>query len=211
MNPPATREIRLETAPGPVTIRSFCGPEELGRLSMKETFQDYPSYSPIISRKETLADIAAKGDANVTLAFTGEHQVVGLALLDFPAANERWARVGNQTMMEVRAIEVSRAYRSLGISTALLRLLVDHPKKEERIFYMVGYSWTWDLEGTGLTPMEYREMMVGLFQKEGFKTYQTSEANVMMRPENLFMARIGSTVPPEVQRRFKLVRFGMET
>jgi acetoin utilization protein AcuA len=113
-------------------------------------------------------------------------------------------------MMEVAAVEVSRTYRSLGISSCLLRRIVDHPLREKRIFYMVGYSWSWDLDDTGLDPMAYRSMMVRLFAKEGFQTLQTNEPNVMMRPENLFMARIGSEVGEDTRLRFKRVRFNMD-
>ena len=64
--------------------------------------------------------------------------------------------------------------------------------------------------GTGLSPMDYRNMMIRLFAGQGFRTYQTNEPNVMMRPENLFMARIGDNVSEPVQRRFKMVRFNID-
>lgn len=207
---PNQQRVELSTAKGRVSVLSFCDAEDLQGLTMEETFPDYACYSPIISRKKTLATVAGRPDANVTVAFCEKRRVVGLAVLDFPGEGERWHRVGEDVMMEVPAIEVSRPYRSLGISTRLLRLLVEHPDQARRIFYMVGYSWTWDLEGTGLDPMGYRAMMVHLFSKEGFRTLQTNEANVMMRPENLFMARIGAEVSEETQRRFKLVRFDMD-
>ena len=136
--------------------------------------------------------------------------IVGLAVLRYPDPDERWVRVGDNVMMEVGVIEVSQPWRSMGISTRMLHLLVDHPMAENRIFFMVGYSWTWDLDCSGLLPMEYRQMMVHLFSKEGFATFQTNEPNVMMRPENLFMARIGDGVSEKMVNCFKLVRFNMD-
>ncbi len=207
---PHQKRVELTTPKGRVTILSFCGQEQLQELTMAGAFPEYACYSPIISRRETLVQIASQKESNVTVAFSEDGRVVGLAVLDFPAAGERWLRVGEKVMMEVAAVEVSRAYRSQGISRCLLHRIVDHPFREKRIFYMVGYSWTWDLDGTGLDPMAYRSMMVRLFAKEGFQTLQTNEPNVMMRPENLFMARIGSEVGDDRKLRFKRVRFNMD-
>jgi acetoin utilization protein AcuA len=75
---------------------------------------------------------------------------------------------------------------------------------------MVGYSWTWDMEGKQLQPMAYRDMMINLFSPHGFKIFQTNDPNIMLRPENVFMARIGSEVPDNIQKLFKLVRFNMD-
>jgi len=71
----------------------------------------------------------------------------------------------------------------------------------------VGYSWTWDLEG--ISAMEYRNMLISLFSQQGFKTFQTNEPNIMMRPENLFMARIGANISENIRKRFKIVRFDL--
>ncbi|MFN3535315.1 MAG: hypothetical protein ACK4WB_07995 [Desulfatiglandales bacterium] len=45
--------------------------------------------------------------------------------------------------------------------------------------------------------------------REDFKVIQTKEPNVPLRPENLFMARIGSMVPAHVVKAFKWLRFGI--
>ena len=86
-------------------------------------------------------------------------------------------------VMEVSVIEVSREWRSVGLAGKLLSLLMDHPRIEDRIIYMVGYSWTWDLDGLGRTAMEYRNILVKLFERFQFKPYVTNEANVCLRPE----------------------------
>ncbi len=96
----------------------------------------------------------------------------------------------------------------MGISGEVLSLGVDHPLKEDRILYMVGYSWTWDMDG--VPAMTYRNMMIGLFTKFEFKILQTNEPNIMLRPENLFMARIGANIPGEIQKLFKMVRFNLD-
>lgn len=199
----------MQTSSGPVFLKSFCTPEEMADLTLKDTFAEYAHYNPIIAKKESLIALSREPDANVTLAFLENHAIIGLGVLRYAAEEDRWFQVGPRTMMEVAAIEVSRGWRSHGISSEILRLLVDHPLESKRILFMVGYSWTWDLEGTGLNPMDYRRMMVQLFSRQGFEQFQTNEPNVMMHPENLFMARIGRDVPDTVRDRFKKMRFDL--
>jgi acetoin utilization protein AcuA len=176
---------------------------------MPDSFTRYARYSPIISRKESLLAAAALPDANIVLAATEARQIVGYSILRYPFGDERWIRVGPRMVMEVAVIEVNRQWRGVGLARPMLGLLVDHPLEARRIFYMVGYSWTWDLEGAGISAGQYRQMMIRLFASQGFRTFQTNEPNVMMRPENLFMARIGAEISPEVEKRFKLVRFNL--
>jgi acetoin utilization protein AcuA len=39
--------------------------------------------------------------------------------------------------------------------------------------------------------------------------YQTNEPNICLKPENVFMGRVGKNVAAEVQNDFKWLRFGM--
>jgi acetoin utilization protein AcuA len=204
------RRVFLDTSRGEIVVQSFMVPDDIARLDFSKQFMGYASYSPIISKKESLLAAAAKPGANVTLACTVRREIVGLAILDYPAPEERWARVGNKAMLELAAIEVSQPFRSAGIASTLLRLAVDHPDKETLIFYMVGYSWTWDLEAAGRCAIDYRNGLIRLFAKEGFEIFQTNEPNVMLRPENLFMARVGARVSQETVQRFKMVRFNLD-
>lgn len=206
-----TRQTSREmiTDKGPVTLRSFCGPDEILAFEFDDSFTRFAQYDPIISSKKSLAQKAQEPDANVTLAFLpGKSAIIGFAVLAYPDPDERWVRVGEKVMMEVRGIEVSRPWRGRGLAGALVELLIDHPLAEDRIIYMVGYSWTWDLEG--MPAMKYRDMMIRLFSHFGFQVFQTNEPNVMMHPENLFMARIGENIAEETVRRFKMVRFNMD-
>ena len=200
--------VELQTRQGKVTTASFCSRDEIASLSFIEAYTKYAGYRSIISKKETLIKAALKPDTNVTLAFTPEGKIVGFGILEAPLPGERWQRVGDGIMKEISVIEVGRPWRCLGLSKEILRLLVDHPLKEEKIFYMVGYSWTWDLEGTAA--MAYSDMLIGLFSQQGFKTFRTNEPNINMRSENLFMARIGAHISESMKKRFKQVRFDMD-
>jgi acetoin utilization protein AcuA len=130
-------------------------------------------------------------------------------VLAYPDPGDRWAELGSGIMMEVQAIEVCRSWRSLKIAAAILKKLVAYPQVEAKIIYMVGYSWTWDLNGTKKTVQQYRQMLIKLFEPHGFKEYRTNEPNVCLKPENLFMCRVGNNIRPVIQDRFKWLRFGL--
>jgi len=112
-------------------------------------------------------------------------------------------------MYEMGAIEVSRGYRHLHLAQRLAELSVDADFFEDKIAYMNGFSWHWDLDGTGFTMAQYRKMMVNLLKPYGFREYPTNEPNVAMREENVFLSRIGSRVSPRDQRRFRNLLFGI--
>lgn len=201
-------QVEWSTRRGKVIISSFCGADEIASLSFIKAYTKYAGYRSIVSKKETLIKAALQPDTNVTVAFTPDGKIVGFGILEYARPGERWQRVGDRIMMEVSVIEMGRPWRSLGISGKILELLVDHPLREEKIFYMVGYSWTWDLEG--ISAMDYRNMLIGIFSHQGFQTFQTNEPNVMMHPENLFMARIGKYISESIQEKFKQVRFNFD-
>jgi len=200
-----------------ITISSFCRPDKIRELSFEAfsrshipEYEKRMGYYSILAKKESLIKAASQPDANVTLAYTDNKEIIALSILQYPDSAERWLRVGERIMMEVSVIEVSRKWRSVGIAGELLRVLMEHPLKEERIFYMVGYSWTWDLNGTGISAVDYRQMMTALFSRHGFQVFKTNEPNILLRPENLFMARIGADISKAVQKQFKKVRFNLD-
>ena len=205
-----SRKLELSIQGKKVSIRSFLSPDEIAGLSFNNSMTGYTRYRPIVSGKKALIHAASIPDVNVTLAIGPDRMIIGLGVLEYPLPEARWKKVGERVMMEVAAIEVSIPWRSLGLSKDILRLLVNHPLRDERIFYMVGYSWTWDIDGKDLSAMGYRNMLINLFSREGFRIYQTNEPNVMLRSENLFMARVGANISETVQKRFKQVRFGLD-
>jgi len=193
-----------------ITIKSFCSPDDISSLSLKDTFVESNNYNPILSKKESLISASLQQDANVTIAYTDDRKIIGISILQYPSSEERWVKIENRVMMEVSVIEVATKWRSKGISKKLFELLFEHPIKEHRIIYMVGYSWTWDVAGTDISVIEYRNMLINLFSHFGFRIYPTNDLNVMIRPENLFMARIGANISEKLQMKFKLLRFNLD-
>jgi acetoin utilization protein AcuA len=209
MQDPRQEEIQLTTVMGAVTIRSFCSPEEIRRTTFNPQFSSHAQYRSLYTKRQSLEDNADQPDTNVTLALADGNLIVGFGVLAYPEAGERWAELEPQVMMEVKAIETCRTWRSQGLAKGILSMLLHHPFVEDKIVYMVGYSWTWDLDGTKKTAQKYRRMLIRLFEPFGFVEYQTNEPNICLKPENVFMGRIGKKVSLEGQNDFKWLRFGM--
>lgn len=209
MNASNQKEIVRSTPAGPIQIRSFCTPGEIQSYRFDDQFGTHAQYKSIYTKRETLEKHAGKKDANVVLALTTSQKIVGFGVFSHPEADERWTELGPGVMMEVKAVEVSRSLRSCKIAGDLVRFMLDHPKIKRMIAYMAGYSWTWDLDGSGLNAQQYRNMLIRLFSPHGFIELQTNEPNICLKPENLFMGCIGSEVSDQVRQDFKWLRFGV--
>lgn len=194
--------------PDLLCIRPFCKPEEIRRYTFDGQFGMHAQYTSLYTKKESLENNTSQENANVTLALEGEN-IVGFGVLNHPEEGDRWQEMVPGLMMEVKAIEICRRFRSNGIAGRILELLMNSPAVEDMIVYMVGYSWTWDLDGTAKSALAYRKMLIRLFEPFGFQEFQTNEPNICLKPENLFMARIGQRVSSENQNIFKWLRFGV--
>ena len=203
------QEIHLDTSAGKVKIRAFFSPEEIRQHRLDGQFSTHAHFKSLYTKRESLEEIAGQTDTNVVLALTDAGKIIGFGVLADPEPNERWSELKPHVMIEVRAIEVARSWRSEKIASRILKLLIDHPGIEDKIAYMVGYSWTWDLEYTKKTGAEYRKVLQKLFESCGFREYQTNEPNISLKPENLFMCRIGKNVSELSLNRFKWLRFGL--
>lgn len=205
----APMEMNRPTPRGSLRIRGFCTPQEIRTYRFDEQFGSYARYKSLYTRRESLEGNAAQKDANVTLALADGQDIIGFGVLTYPDPGERWLELGPEAMMEIKALEVCRRWRGAKVAKAILQMLLSHPALEDKIIYLVGYSWTWDLDGTGLSVQEYRKMLVRLYESFGFEEYQTNEPNICLKPENFFMGRVGKTVSSKMRNDFKWVRFGI--
>jgi len=204
-----SQEALLTTPRGDVRIHSFCNAAEIRRCKFDRQFTFHEHYKSLYTSRELLEKSAEQPDANIVLALTGQKHIIGYGVLAHPDPGERWADLGPKIMMEIRAIEICRNWRSLKIAPCIAKMLVALPQIEEKIVYLVGYSWTWDLMGTRMTARQYRQMLIDLFKPHGFKEYRTNEPNICLRPENLFMCRVGKNITQLILDRFKWLRFGL--
>lgn len=209
IKPPSQKETLIQTPVGSIRVRSFNTPDQIRGCSFDSQFSTHAQFKSIYTKRETLVEHAEVEGANVVLALDEEDRIIGFGVLNFPDEDELWYGLGEKMMIEVRAIEVSRRMRAYKVAKTIIDLMMDHPRIEEMIAYLVGYSWTWDLDGSGKTALQYRQMMIHLFEPYGFMEYQTSEPNICLKPENIFMARIGSEVSKKIQDDFKWLRFGV--
>lgn len=209
MTSPLSTGTDLTTPLGDIRVRSFCSPDEIRRYTFDEHFGVHEDYKSLYTQRESLEKIAEKADANVVLTLDAKDRIIGYGILADPDPQERWTDLGTGLIMEVKAIEVSRAWRSIGIAPRMIKLMLDHPRIESMIVYLVGYSWTWDLKGTRKSAAVYRQTLINIFEPFGFQPYETNEPNVCLKPENILMARIGSDVPQVIIDRFKWLRYDL--
>jgi acetoin utilization protein AcuA len=204
-----SQESLLNTPKGSVRIRSFCRLQNIRQCTFDHQFAVYDHYKSLYTSRELLEKAAEQPDANIVLALVEQNHIIGYGVLAYPDPGERWPELGPEIMMEVTAIEVCRSWRLRKIASSILKMMVAHPQIEEKIVYMVGYCWTWDLSGTRKTAQLYRQMLINRFEPYGFKEYETNEPNICLKPENLFMCRVGKNLTQIIQHRFKWLRFGL--
>ncbi|MFH1153181.1 MAG: hypothetical protein V1793_05140 [Pseudomonadota bacterium] len=205
------QERCCRTDHGEIRIASFCTPDQIRGFSFHGGFGDYAKYRSIYTRKETLEEFASHDGANVVVALAPGDMIVGFGVLDFSGPEDRWYALGDgRTMMEMRALEVCREMRGAGLAPAILACILDYPGIEQKIVYLVGYSWTWDLEETSQTVHQYRAKLMKLYTAFGFKEYQTNDFNICLKPENFFLARVGERVSRQLREAFKWICFGQK-
>ena len=204
-----SKERLFKTRHGDVRICSFCTSSMIRQYRLDGQFRTHAHYKSLYTKRDTLEEIAQQPDTNLVLAMVESDTIIGFGVLAYPDPAERWSGLGPRIMMEVKAIEVARSWRSAKIASSMLEMVVDHPLIEDKIEYMVGYSWTWDLEEAEKTAQQYSRMLIRLFEPQGFQVYQTNEPNICLKPENLFMCRVGKNISDVILNRFKWLRFGL--
>jgi len=158
-----SQEILLTTPRGDVRIRSGCSAAEIRKCTFDREFTFHADYKSLYTSRELLEKSTEQPESNVVLALVEQNHIIGYAVLAYPDPKERWTDLGPKIMTEVAAIEVCRSWRSLKIAPAILKKLVAYPQIEAKIVYMVGYSWTWDLNGTRKTAHQFIKFIRNIF------------------------------------------------
>ncbi len=198
----------VKTKKGLVYIESKTDGDFLKDLIFPFKASPSSGYKPLYSSKQILEEYVEKG-GSLSLALFEHKIIVGFALLHDPDEKERWIHFGRESIMELKAVEVSREFRNYGIARQLLAHLFSCPFVEEKIIYLTAYSWIWDLAYSGHTIQTYRNMLMSLYSPFGFTELKTNEPNICLRPENIFMVRMGKKVSEKVQNDFRLLRYGI--
>jgi GNAT superfamily N-acetyltransferase len=190
-----SRSKTIETAKGTLLLRDFCPASLVERLKADSGLH---AFAHLPERERQLfINIAESPDCELALAHTSEGEVVGEVTL---APGDEWFQ-GLENAYEV-TLEVSSNWRGVGLAHKLLAFTLDLDVLEDLIFFAMGLSWHWDMEGLGLSPHRYRQMLKGLFESQGFIEYQTNEPNIRMEPANILLARIGKRVDQRTVHHF---------
>lgn len=207
---PLPQESVLETARGRIRLVSVCSPRFLHSLPIEEGIGRFAHYHSIISGIQTLESVAKMPVANVTVALSPSNQIIGYIECAYPEAIEGWRDNGEGLCYELGAIEVSRNWRHLGLGKAMVALIVADSFIEQKIFFLTGYSWHWDTDQTGLSVYAYRNLLIRLFRRFGFRVYLTTNPEIRMSSANVLMARVGSGIGPAQIERFQQMLFHFE-
>ncbi len=202
------KTVIQETPQGTVVVYPRYPAGHFSRLQLDPGIGNFAHYSSIIQKLEVFDKVALQAEGRVSLALLDDSIVIGYLACWYPEPTERWSKLNN-LMYEMGAIEVSRNFREMRIAHTMVDLIVSDEFFEKKIAYMNGFSWHWDLDGSGLSKFEDRKMMLKFLKHWCFEEFYTNEPNIGLRQENLFMARIGSKVSEEDQKRFRDLRFGI--
>ena len=187
-----------QSAGGPLVLRDRTPASLLRRLEVDPGIHAFVRDPD--QEREVLARIAEEPTGEVVVAHTPEGLVVGyVAVLD-PEPGTRFASLPG--LLEVGAIEVATGWRRGGVASALLRFAVEPDPFEDLILIASGLSWHWDLDQSGLSAVAYRRVLGRVFEAAGFETLRTDEPEIAYHPANLFVARVGSRVPPARRAAF---------
>ena len=189
-----------------VTIIPSCPHEVLQTLGIEDGLGFFWHNRPDLQR-DALLRIAAQPQGHVTIAHNADQNIVGYVTITLPDADTRWGRDHIEGLFELGGIEVARAWRGSRLSDALLKATFDGGAFDKAIVIATGYRWCWDVESTGLTVREYRDMLNRVFERYGFKFFETDEPNIAWYPDNALVARIGPRVPPQLLVRFNGLLF----
>ena len=202
---PVKTTSTLKTPGGDIEIENYCPAEKLETLAVDSGILMFSRNNPE-RQKKALMNVTDSEGGNVVAAIL-EGVLVGYIGNHRPSESERWGKPGYDWLYELGAIEVSRNYRECGLSLAMMHAAWDDPFYDDKIVITTAFTWHWDLEATGMTKLEYRELFVELAGRFGFMEMATDEPNVAMDAANLFLVRLGNDTTFSQYQKFASLLF----
>ncbi|SDE69738.1 acetoin utilization protein AcuA [Paenibacillus sp. UNCCL117] len=182
------------------------GPVPPDRL---RTYVMHPDLDAFRRPKEqfvALVEISELPEGRIILARHGD-QIVGYVTFHYPDELERWSEAQMEDLIELGAIEVADDYRGCGLGKHMIRTAFLEEQLENVITFTTEYYWHWDLEKSGLTVWQYRDMMEKLMKCVDMVWFATDDPEICSHPANCLMVRIGKNVPLSSVEQFDRVRF----
>lgn len=197
---------RLITPRGTLSILPESSPEQIAGLLSDKGLGFFWHNRPDL-QQQALVRIAGQPHATVALAQTDEGILVGYVVIALADPDTRWGRDRIPGLYELGGIEVAREWRGHGVGTAILASIFQRDSYSREIVIGTGYRWCWDLDSTGLTVREYRNLLNRMFGVFGFQLYETDEPNIAWYPDNALLVRIGAEVSSHLLSKFRALLF----
>jgi len=175
------------------------------RLERHPFDPDLDVFRPPQRQHEALVKLVRSGDGCVSAAFA-EGRTVAYVALQKPDPFERWSDDPSGRIWELGAVEVAPAWRGRGLALRLLEQTFATGFFDDKVVIAQLLSWHYDTERSGVSPYTYREALIRLYRKVGFRVWRTDDPEIAGRIENALMARIGPVAPPETVERFHKLR-----
>lgn len=191
------------THSGKVVIEGPVAPETLAELDFHEGLKAFRLPD---QQKKALIGIAGLPEGRIIVARRGQ-QVVGYVTYLYPDPMERWAEAKLPNLLELGAIEIAAPYRAGGLAKGLLEVSFLDDAMNDYIVISTEYYWHWDLDQTGITVWEYKEVMKKIMGSVGMEWYATDDPEINSHPANMLMARIGTRVDLDSIEAFNDCRF----
>lgn len=205
---PKKNEATIETSRGAIHLENYYPADELESLTVDDGIRMFSRHNP--ERQKTALVKVARLEGGNIIAGTTDKLLVSYIGIHHPSERERWGKPEYPWLYELGAIEVSRNFRELGLAERMLELAFDDSFYDGKIMITTAFTWHWDLEGTGMDKMQYRELFINLATKFNFIEMATDEPNITMDSANLFLVRLGKNVSFSRYQRFASLLFSNE-
>lgn len=95
-----------------------------------------------IEQFEAIQEISTLDEGRIYIIRKEKH-IVGYVTYLYPDPLERWSEGQLPYLLELGAIEISLAYRGLGLGRILLKVSTRSPELEDYIIMTTEYYWHW--------------------------------------------------------------------
>ncbi|GAA0412757.1 GNAT family N-acetyltransferase [Paenibacillus motobuensis] len=182
------------------------GPVSPSHLQTLQMHPELDAFRRPKDQHEALIEIAGLPEGRIILARQNE-VIVGYVTFHYPDEMERWSQGRMPDLIELGAIKVANAYRSMKLGSRMINTAFEDSQMEKYIVFTTEYYWHWDLKSSGLSVWDYRKMMERLMQTVDMVWYATDDPEICSHPANCLMVRIGKGVPIESEEQFDRIRF----
>ncbi len=184
-----------------VSLRVLTAPDQLEALALGQGLGAYCRHR----EGETLRILrrVLKAPEGRVLAALAGNCLVGFLALFRPGAEERWGHGSIPGLVELGALEVDRGWRRRGVARALLQAAFSGGELDSAIVIAPQFASDRDLDGSGLSPLEYRQLTLRLFRRHGFAEFVTDDPLVAADPQNCLLVRVGEEAPSGLYQAFR--------